>query len=651
MSSARNAGVGIRLIAGVLLGAAGASVLALYLRYQPETLVRFILFGLILLSCRYRAGSAASLSIGERVTHGVFSALLSLAIVLGYHIQLTEGLTYSGTVVDNYISPYGPFDLVAFAVIAVALYVMLAAAFLKLKEVASSRRAQSGRSRGLVHPGDVPARRVALYAVLIFALWIPYLLTYWPGFIFGDSTVSLSQAVGGAPLANQHPVVYTLFIKVCIRLMERIGLDITWGCGLYSICQMSFMAICFGYMATWLEVRTGWGHRLGWILAFAAGISHELGGYSVAMWKDPMFSAALMAMSLLVFDIVQFPDRRLSARSTALLAALAVVVIFLRSNGLYVIALVVLVLIGGALWGMRRRHGGGAAHRAPSGGCVRFAVPAVALVAVIAFYGVVTGPLYRALGVYSVPTVESVGVPLNQMARVAALDGSMSERDREYMDELLTSGDYRSQYRPTCTDMLKWSGDFNGALIDNGEFWERWASMLVRNPITYLEAWELQTCGFWTVNVPLAVTFEDNIESGVPRNFGTELQDNWNIQAQNLFGSELAYDLFPYHTWSVPVGIVLWTVLYLALCLILLNVRGFAVSLLPVLGLLATLLIASPIWYWPRYGAAAQFLIPFYVFLLAAACGAFRKDDAKARDPLPQAGTETGEAKNRHASL
>ena len=84
---------------------------------------------------------------------------------------------------------------------------------------------------------------------------------------------------------------------------------------------------------------------------------------------------------------------------------------------------------------------------------------------------------------------------------------------------------------------------------------------------------------------------------------------------------------------------------------ILLNVRGFAVSLLPVLGLLATLLIASPIWYWPRYGAAAQFLIPFYVFLLAAACGAFRKDDAKARDPLPQAGTETGEAKNRHASL
>lgn len=624
MSVKHRGNVGRRLIAEVLFAAAGGTVLALYLRYQPESLIRFVLFGLILMSCRFHTGTAKQLSVPERVAHAVFSLLLSLVIVLGYHIEVSENY-YAGTVDDNYITPYGPFDLFALFMIAATLFVMLTAAFRKLKTIAVARRVRGGRTEGLVRPGNVPARRVALYAAVIFALWIPYLLTYWPGFIFGDSTVSLGQAVGGAALSNQHPVVYTLFIKVCIRLMELIGLDITWGCGLYSLCQMSFMAVCFGYLASWLEVRTGWGHRLGWVVAIAAGISHELGGYSVAMWKDPMFSTALMVVALLVFDIVQFPERRLSNRSIALLAAMAVVVAFLRSNGLYVIALVALVLIGGALRGIWERRRGGAAHRASSG-APRFAVPSIALVVVLLLYGAVTGPVYRALGVVPVPTVESVGVPLNQMARVAALDGSMSERDRAYMDELLSSGDYRDQYRPTCTDMLKWSGDFNGALLDNGEFWARWASMLVRNPITYLEAWELQTCGFWTVNVPIAVMFEDNIESGVPRNFGTELQDNWNIQPANLIGSDLAYDLFPYHTWSVPVGIVLWAVLYLAMCLVLLKAPGFLVSLLPVLGLLATLLIASPIWYWPRYGAASQFLIPFYAFLLAAACGAFRTD-------------------------
>ena len=278
-----------------------------------------------------------------------------------------------------------------------------------------------------------------------------------------------------------------------------------------------------------------------------------------------------------------------------------------------------------------------AGRSTPPAGLNRFVAPAAVLVAVLILNSVVTGPVYRLFGVAPAPTVESVGVPLNQMARVAALDGSMSERDREYMDELLSSGDYREQYRPTCTDMLKWSGDFNSALIDNGEFWERWASMLMRNPITYFEAWELQTCGFWTVNVPQAVEYEDNIAGGMPRNFGTELQDNWNIHPANLLGSDLAFDLFPYITWSVPVGVILWSVLYLAMCLVLLGARSFLVTLIPVLGLLGTLLIASPIWYWPRYGAAAQFLIPFYIFLLLAACGMFGSE--RGRSEVRAAGT------------
>lgn len=29
--------------------------------------------------------------------------------------------------------------------------------------------------------------------------------------------------------------------------------------------------------------------------------------------------------------------------------------------------------------------------------------------------------------------------------------------------------------------------------------------------------------------------------------------------------------------------------------------------------LIASLLVASPIWYWERYGAAMQFLIPFFI--------------------------------------
>ncbi len=429
--------------------------------------------------------------------------------------------------------------------------------------------------------------------------------------------------MGGAALSNHHPVVYTLFIKACIRCAQLIGLDITWGLGLYSVCQMSFMAICFGYMASWLTVRSGRSARFGWLLAVCAGISLNLGGYSVAMWKDPMFSAALMMLAPMLFDLACLDRNCITARWIALFAFVSMVSVFLRSNGLYVVALLAVVLI--ALSIFRRLRGGASVGRHAAQNVSKkkpgFAVPIIVLVIVLAAHSVVTGPIYGAMGMYPTPKVESVGVPLNQMARVAALDGAMSDADREFMDSMLCLELYPTTYSPTCTDKLKWSGEFHGEQVGSGEFWSHWISMLIRNPRIYFEAWELQTCGFWTVNVPAVVSYDESIGGGMPRNFGDELQAGWGINAQNLFGTRAAYKLFPYNVWSVPVGIILWTLLYLALAFILMGRKRLLLPLIPSLGLLGTLLIASPIWYWARYGAAVQFLLPFYAFLALLATG------------------------------
>ena len=41
--------------------------------------------------------------------------------------------------------------------------------------------------------------------------------------------------------------------------------------------------------------------------------------------------------------------------------------------------------------------------------------------------------------------------------------------------------------------------------------------MLVKNPLVYFEAWEMQTFGYWTVNHPSVVFHQGNINGGVPR--------------------------------------------------------------------------------------------------------------------------------------
>lgn len=50
--------------------------------------------------------------------------------------------------------------------------------------------------------------------------------------------------------------------------------------------------------------------------------------------------------------------------------------------------------------------------------------------------------------------------------------------------------------------------------------------------------------------------------------------------------------------------------------------RGkWVLFLVPSLALVGTLVVVSPIWYWPRYGAALQFLIPLYIAIAVSAFG------------------------------
>lgn len=85
--------------------------------------------------------------------------------------------------------------------------------------------------------------------------------------------------------------------------------------------------------------------------------------------------------------------------------------------------------------------------------------------------------------------------------------------------------------------------------------------------------------------------------------------------ANKLGSDELRAALLPMDEWAVPAGIINWGIAYLAICLFLLKRPGWALGLMPSLGIVLTLLVATPAYYWPRYEAACYFLVPFYVAL------------------------------------
>ncbi len=617
--------------------------LSKYLNIATELLVWLIFATLEFFAVRFLfkvplRGKVANISVG------LFSALFTFSLILGEHIVV--GDPYNGLSDTNYISSYGFMDICAFVAILPGVYALLAAPIARIRQ-SSGVVGETAASNPQIKPLGV--RWVLSLTLLVFVLWVPYLVIYWPGFVFDDTLFSLGQALGRFAWNNHHPAAYTAFLAVCLSITDVLGLGHTVGIGLSTIAQMAFMAFGFGYFSRWIVVRGSLKPLFGIALAAAFGLCSYIGSFSVALWKDPIFCSAGLLLSICLADLAWSRGKAVFRKGWLVLFIVsALVMMFLRNNGVFVMALVCVVLLAVALvaWARSRaaraseanatesrtskanapesRTAEARASKAPSG-CAPSYEPRGWLsalgisLAALAVYVVVSGPGYAALGIAPSEASEGSGVPLNQMARVAALDGEMTESDREYLGTIIPFEEYATNYYPCCTDRLKWSSDFNNEALQNG-LWSHWASMLVRNPNMYFQAWELQTFGFWAVNTEKQIGWSWNVSPGYPRNTTEsdvqQLEDNFLIYPTPLALDSTAKSIFPIDSWSVPISWLFWVACYLVILLCLGKKPLWALGLIPSIGVAATLLIATPICYWPRYGAILQFCIPYFMLLV-----------------------------------
>lgn len=575
----------------------GAWTLSVYLHLAPAPLFRLLLVGAVYFA--YNALLQYPLTRREHAVLSVFSAAVSLSFVLGFHIHMED--RYFGTVLENYITPYALTDVPAFFIMIPALTVL----FGGLYRLLSSPKTASPKACIAERP-PCAARYSVVFAVLMVC-YLPYFLAYYPGIILNDTLASIAQALEMEPLVNHHPVLYTLFIKLCLNLGEALLGSRTAGYALYTLSQMAYVCACLEYLIVWCSRH--W-HRRWAAAAMTAffGLTPYFAAYSVAGWKDPIFSVSVAALSVMLLDDALHPEKKHSLRFRCAYFGLLLMVAFSRTNGIGVIAFTLLCQLIRAI--------AYAAKKRPV--FLRMAWPT--LVSMIVFF-IVHGPVFSAMGV-TTDKREVNSLFLQQMARVAALDGEMSDADRSFLDRLLPLESYETVYRPCCVDLLKWDEQFSTDAMQDGMY-ARWLSMLFKNPVTYLEAWELNTFGFWTLNVPEINSADWNLSAGVIRNkldppYIANTHAQYGIEMKNLLGSDSLRRFLPTDEWSVPAGWMLWGCAFLALCLLLSGQRRLLPALAPTFGLFLTLILFSPTCYWIRYAAAAHYLLPVYLYLFSA---------------------------------
>lgn len=426
--------------------------------------------------------------------------------------------------------------------------------------------------------------------------WLPYFVKYYPGLIYGDSTISLLQIFGKIPYNNHHPVAYTLFIKICMAIGSFVG-DNTVGVAIYTIFQMIFMSIIFSYSICWLRNK-----GISKIVCLVVVGFYALPGFwaqhAISMWKDPLFSALVFFFSLMLFDIIYSNGKVINEKRFRIRCVLCVLGIsFLRNNGIYVVAFSIALLI-----------------------CCSFVKKGkwminksflfLMITSIILVY-IVQGPIYAIMKIETDP-VEAYGIPLQQVARTVVYEGDMSKDEKKFINDIMPLEKYVENYSPGLVDHLKWSNEFNTEFFNKHQdkFVKVWLSLMIKNPKIYLEAWALNTCGFWGINYWELNGFKKNITMGVPR--GEELKEAYQINVSNSKSDE-SQGVFSLSTPMPAVALCLWIALGMIVFALVNRVPRYLILFIPCLGNILTLVLASPITYWPRYGLSFICLLPLCI--------------------------------------
>lgn len=442
-----------------------------------------------------------------------------------------------------------------------------------------------------------------LTAFVCLICWIPYFLYEYPAVMTPDSLNQYAQVIGAYELSNHHSVVHTALIGVFYNIGLSLTGDAHMGIALYTVVQMLFMAFTAGYVVQTLQKADVSILVLITAICFYALVPYN-GAYVVTIWKDipfagcmTLFAAALMRFLLrgsYASSADSVPKLRLGEYFTLILPYVlsGVLLCLFRTNGWYAFAVSVpLILITYRKW------------------------PKVMLPVNLAIVLLVLFVKYPVMHVYEIPQadfVESLSIPVQQLARVLVNGEPLSEKEAVFVSRLMDVEQVPAVYQPDVSDniknLIRQTG--NGYLeAHKGAFMKLWFSIGTKHPKAYFDAYIAQTNGYWYPDVNYEVGLADGI---YPNEFGLRWQPVINGSAVIKI-KEILFklpDLIPLYGLLWSMGFIFWVILLLAALSLRMGRPANALICVPFILLIVTLCIATPVATEFRYAYAAFYALP-----------------------------------------
>lgn len=442
---------------------------------------------------------------------------------------------------------------------------------------------------------------VSFFVCLI--AWLPYFLYEYPAVMTPDSLNQYAQVIGAYELNNHHPVIHTMIIGFFYHIGLNLTGQVSFGLALYTIVQMLFMAGVVAYVVRTLQLAHLKTSICTVVICFYAFIPYH-GIYAVTMWKDIPFAGCmtLFAASMLRFLLRASSNNDSAKIKTNEYFTLLIPYIFagfmiclLRTNGWYAF----LVSLPFILYGNRNQ--------------LKLVIPVHLILLVLVLF--VKYPCMNIYEVKQADFVESLSIPVQQIARVLANEEPLTENQLLILEHFMDIEQARLVYQPDVSDNIKnlIRSTGNEYLESHkGEFFSLWLSIGLKHPKAYFDAYISQTNGFWYPDISCEVGLADGI---YPNEWGLNwhpiLRGNIVIKIREILFK--LHDLIPLYGFLWSIGGMFWTIL-LSQCIAIRNERpaGFLIGI-PAIALVLTLCIATPVATEFRYAYSIFFGLPLYL--------------------------------------
>ena len=215
---------------------------------------------------------------------------------------------------------------------------------------------------------------------------------------------------------------------------------------------------------------------------------------------------------------------------------------------------------------------------------------------------------------------ESMAIPLQQMGRVLVVEGERSPDTVKIMEGLLSAEKWKKDYSPATVDFVKWDDYFRRNELNREKipFLKAWADTGLKNPRVYMEGWMTETYALWNL-APL--------EYDVQSRFGWALSDENTRNMKPSDNDMLALGDFPMpfklksflgnYTFTgsqfLGTGLSLWMTLFLCFLFSCGRRKRLILFAIPLLANTLTLLVSTPASAVFRYSFAYVLGLPLLV--------------------------------------